>query len=1390
MKMSTQKIRMAVMLLLCVLLAPLSLQAQNVTVHPGNGSMMPALKSGNTDTFYGWGGFATWKHEQLSLTMTTGDSDNNLTDESNQLTSSGQLAKPANDIFASSGVATFNYITFVSGGTTYYLNAQGRFTTEKTTTWEVDDDGYVHSGSTYLTCSNSGNPRTLSTGTSSSQRRLRKDNSGRLYYQEGSFFSTTTYYLHGTTSANTQPTLANNTNGLAVWTEETVSTTKCLQLGKGGNNMVMDTYLTIALPKGYRFTGYTIQFHRINRPNGAPNSVNETSYQISFGETDNTFTYTSTTNSTDDNLTTYYGGIPQGNTTQHTISRTSDTDMENVLYFKLSAGERTGRAFIQLDFVELYFTAEHNTPTLIPAQTATEVSAVDIPFTTSKIDYGQLIMRDIDGHAQGSSNYDSSTGRMSYDGTIRDMNANMTLYEKGSVETITAAQNDFDGTAGDIVKYYQSGHSISSAGDFFKLESSKHPRFNYDDGEAIYYIESPIWAVNSAATNPHKNPIGYRIVSAKFNYGAGTGSVYLPATFKIQFESTGHGPNEDGTYGLNVFSGNYNWNPSYHTVWRIDQDGYIYGYNTSNGTTYYLAVNGSNIGMTTTKPTATNGTFEVVNNQIRLKSDNTKYIGWNETVDGQYVDDNGYTNDNVTRYFVIAADEAHRSTYNEMSAATTGTHGEYVLKIYGPDGETVAETINVGEEGGSVTVTGYNNDAIKIGVVGTALINAEITMQALDPYIDRLDIVCQESGGTGGKLTQQFSATDFAVKGGKFTFYVPQGFPAPAKFTFENLYSHYGDETYYGNTSSTNHARYFFVKSPYEQTAANVYNRNNADSYTTKILTEKVGSTKFTFNNASTVGSAGGWFEEYAFSPSNYTGSFNDFTFSQTEMTAHTVKTAYLFTCDEPRYNIAPTTATQHVYYAFYEMKIDMQTKTYVPVLEWEKVYDETYDGGGKTDSKWGLTLTTTETVDDHGRHSGYLTVTQIIDAIDNKYDGVQGLDSNGEDAPKSKDQILYVDGSKLMSIVENQTSTTSGGTTTYTSHPKSELKAALDKNALIYLPYGSKSSDDNFAFNTIEDYTKTPIFRGANNFVMTDKYAFYAPYDIQVDAAKMAYYERKISKDTYGKVQNATLIMPFKLNLEGGTHTNEDGTYFTLHKMQTNQSIELQGGKPYAYFPNEVADVSVTVPHTPYMVRLDEKNSNEDQDYSFVVSENGTLIKATTGATTAGGYNYYFTGETSTGTVAAGGTYPGGDYTLTNQGTYAGQAIDKTKGVFYFARDRFVNSAELASSITTVKIYPFRSYYKVGGSARSFSTMNVIFGQNDNDIEDAIRDLNEKQMDMSLRTGKGTLTITSAIDNMVRISGINGVSHYNLNLSAGETKTVSVPAGIYIVNGAKILVK
>ena len=1244
--------------LLSMLLVPLGMMAQDVTVHPGNGSMMPALKSGESDTFYGWSGFATWKHEQLSLTITTGDSDNNLTGTNDQLTGSGQLAKPANNIFASA-------------------------------------DG------------------------------------------------------------------------------------TCLQIGKGrsstvnGQGVGLDTYITIALPKGYRFTGYTITFHRINRPNGAPSSgLNEWNGNINFGETDNTFTYTSTTNSTDDNLTTYYGGIPQNNTTQHTISRTSDTDMGNVLYFKLDNGRQytstRGRAFIQLDKVVLYFTAENNTQAVLPSTaTGTGRSAIDIPFTTSKVDYGQLVMRDINGVAQGSNGYQSSTGRMSYDGTIRDMNANMILYEDGSVRRDDEA-NGFDGTVGKMLDYHSG--SISAVGDYFQLDPSNH-HFLTDDGEAIYYIESPIWAMNTAAGDAaHKNPIGYRIVSAKFTCVAGTGGVYLPATFKIQYESTGHGPDENGTYGLNTYSGTYNWNPSYHTVWRIDQEGYIYGYVSYDGSIRYLAVDGNTISMVAEKPSAANGTFKITeNNQICLKSDETKYIGWQETVrldnEGNpvtYTDDEGNVWNRVDRFFVIAADAAHRSTYHEVTAASESSSAAYTFNIYGPDGTTVAETIN-GAAGGTKTVYGYNNDAIKIGVIGgTALITAEITMQALDPYIDRLDIVCQENNGEGGKLTQQFSATDFAVHGGKFTFYVPEGFPAPAKFSFENLYSHYGDETYY-NTPSTNHARYFFVKSDYHQTNDNAYKRNNEDSYTTKVLTEKVGDTKFTFNNASTVSSAGGYFEEYAFNPSSYS-SFIDFTFNQTEMTNGTVKTAYLFTCDEPRYNIAPTTATQHVYYAFYEMKIDMQTKTYVPTLTWQKIYDSSFDGGGKTDSKWGLTLATTETVDDHGRHSGYLTVTQILDKI-----GQRTGDNTVTGGPKNTDQILFVDGSKLMSIVENQTSTGTGSNITYTSHPKSDLMEVLDKNALIYLPYGSKSSDDNFAFNTIEDYTKTAMFRAANNIVITDKYGFYAPYDIQVDAAKSAKYTRQITKSTYKDEAYATVIMPFEIKLTNGQHVDDYGTLEFLQMNTENAtSDKYYNYGPTVFFSNPNANVEKgnTEANTPYALHATQSGV---ENGVFIVDQPGAKIVATPDAAKSANSLFSATTITSTGNL----TDKDGNasqYTFSHKGSFSGYKIPKTSPkTFYFANNGFYSSAELNSNYLTVDLLPFRSVYEVtsGGSAK-VGFLHFVEGENETDGIDVLKTAFELDMNAPVYDLQGRMiapTYREVVDK---------------NLSSG----------IYVVNGVKIIVK
>ena len=89
-------------------------KAQNVTVRPSTGSMIAAVKDGGqTDTYFRRNGFATWRHNQLCLTMTTSDGKTK--------TPNGQLANPANDIY---GDVNANELQVAKGalGMTCYLN--------------------------------------------------------------------------------------------------------------------------------------------------------------------------------------------------------------------------------------------------------------------------------------------------------------------------------------------------------------------------------------------------------------------------------------------------------------------------------------------------------------------------------------------------------------------------------------------------------------------------------------------------------------------------------------------------------------------------------------------------------------------------------------------------------------------------------------------------------------------------------------------------------------------------------------------------------------------------------------------------------------------------------------------------------------------------------------------------------------------------------------------------------------------------------------------------------------------------------------------------------------------------------------------------------------------
>ena len=51
-------------------------------------------------------------------------------------------------------------------------------------------------------------------------------------------------------------------------------------------------------------------------------------------------------------------------------------------------------------------------------------------------------------------------------------------------------------------------------------------------------------------------------------------------------------------------------------------------------------------------------------------------------------------------------------------------------------------------------------------------------------------------------------------------------------------------------------------------------------------------------------------------------------------------------------------------------------------------------------------------------------------------------------------------------------------------------------------------------------------------------------------------------------------------------------------------------------------------------------------------------------------------------------------------------------------------------------------------------------------------------------------MLITSSRDQRVNVSSISGMSMYNGSIEQGDTKFVRMPAGIYVVNGNKVIVK
>lgn len=1158
-----------------------------------------------------------------------------------------------------------------------------------------------------------------------------------------------------------------------------------------GNLVIMggqsaDLYLEVSLPKGYRFTGYKLVM--LNNLNGKKvnnmdigNNVTKRMYETNADFNTNAALSSSPS----------MGGT-NSSTTEYAIERTSmtDDDMGHQLYFRMTHGTDNFYG-VTIKSFEIYFSAEGGfTETVAPVTPIAikdgAVSYVEIPYPTSKLDIGEIKPNTKNGATYYSYDYRN----------VKDLTANLYLFQDDAVGT--------DGNAKEGVATNKRIQTISNNGNLY-----------YGLKNGVYYIETPTTATDQ---NGSQLLVGYRITDATINYfwGNKAGATTVrqetmeiktqsKTTYKVSHRTTGYGAT---TYFLDSFGG-ITTDASSQAEWFIDDDNYLRLVSNPNAFITYFSGGGIyRVSTTTSRNNAVKARWNNDNNSIQVSINNQWYslrYYYSYWTDSRYFvfDTTGWNSDSESATFTTSTKSIDVEYPTTVTVPVPAFEPKpYTIKFYNMNGEPIEDAdIEVNAESGSGRVKlstlleegqKFNNDAVMFEIADCddqALVTVDVTMEALDPYIQSIDIVCHDYEYQD-HMTQTFTANDFAVRGGKFTFYVPSDFSSDAngqrecQFTFEDLYSKYGDNTYYTGTSkqTNGNSRYVFVQSPYDQQFTSLY----ADSYNpdatynnpSKVQAIVSGKNKFRFNNADELGNSSTstetkHLEEYAFDKTAY--GLNNFakfylTASTNEATNHGIR--YLFTADETRYNISPATATEHRMYAYYVMDIQLVVKEYSPTYEWKEIYSETcYNEKGKAVTKpyYGLKLGTTES---NEGHMGYLTLDQINQVLAGTKNETVDYTKNRPADLKGTDQVLYIDGSDLLSIVYRKTTEEEG------VDELDQMINSLADNALVYLPEDLSPAKDNFASKT-----ESGGFNACKDIVLTDQRPFFAPLDIQVAAANVAEYKRTLTPAYGTDISTATVVLPFNINITDGLHKNNDNSgAFEVYKLDATNCLSTEEDlnhnvdymKSSAHFVK--VSGSATEANKPYMIKVTAA-SGEDK-VPFIARINGATIKKTPTS---------LTGETGTGTISK------ANYTFTSNGTFSGTTLKQTEtpNIFYFAKNALYNIQSLQANLD-LYVQPFRAYYSyTSGSPAKANLLEIVFGANENPFADATGISSaESQPDLAVTTGHGTITIASKENNTVVISALNGMQAGRVVLKAGETKTVNVPAGLYVVNGVKVIVK
>lgn len=1082
----------------------------------------------------------------------------------------------------------------------------------------------------------------------------------------------------------------------------------------GQNDIV--NHMSLSLPKGYRFTSYKMVI----------NSNDDSKVATNLREMDASFT------------TEYESvSIAKTGSKRVTMQRTSmnNSDMGNILYFKQEHPYADGgnSTIDVVSFVVTFECTDKFNESLHTGVTglANPVSCIALPFQTHRTDLGEIEETTKQGYTSYKYNYEN----------VKDLSADFLLYDQAGVVGGTAVA----GTVGDgaISSVYYNGQLT-----FVGLKNN------------TYWLETPTDAITQNGT---RTPVGYRIVGARLLYANNALSIGFQKGDNIYItDGNGKYMNYQLKFTTTKVQWTYGWDGKVSTKGSGDQKVYLlHKINTNFWGETSISLS------TTTKANQASVYNTKGLNLFYGSVENAYIISYNAS--GKAV----YDKDPKNNAVVVKA------------TPTTETSTGFTIKLFDKTGEAVAQQakVDANHVEGDLVLEKINNDAIKLQIEGLedgqeAFVCFQVQLEALNPYIDKMDITCTQPSGEQA-LKKQYLADDFTIgTDGKVDFGVPTNFGTTGlRFAFDGLHSKSADETYPAGQVGK-YSRYHFVKSDYYDLIGENLQAHRSEAadydYTKKVRVDVAGDKAFYCNNsdkfkAGTTGSGTFYYEEYRYTNAAYNTQGGQWKEMVANSDDNYVK-RYIVVCDETRYNIAPTTTPRHAIYAYYSTDLKLTTVDYTPEITYTKVYDDAVIPTGPDKNYYvGATL---RLKDKAGsllpEGTGYAFTKQIIDQIN------ADIAAHKTNAPVDARHILYFDASKVNSLLFSSSNAAWG--------QLEDLKLDLGKNALIFLPTGVTDNHDNVASKSLSG----DDFIAENNIVLEDQWPFFSPYDIRINAANEVSYKRFVAHNNDTK-KWVSIVLPFTVavNAETGQYTNEDDKCdFTFYQMNSTNAFSKPNPSGELIFTDidghfsPYAGVETTQPNDAYIVRIDRAEMTEkDAKLMFILRQRGsTIVKTPVGRTIQG--------------AASSGTVDGQNMDLIPQATFSGAEVDKEKGIFYFNKDKFVSSLALEVS-NTVKVLPFRSYYDCTGTVtRNIRVINISLEPNNDptDIQEVTSNATNAGFVFSSQAGQ--LTVKATKDLRVNVRNVSGQTIDVKALKAGESHSVKLPSGIYVVNGTKVMVR